>query len=86
LTAHCAVGASATWTTIRKLPAQDRRGCDGRPQALRRGRSFLLVVRRQQRLNALYYDYAIASAFTPGRFFAYPLPGRSYLLKAGVTF
>ncbi len=37
-------------------------------------------------LNAYYYDYAIASAFTPGRFFAYPLPGRSYLVKAGVTF
>src|SRR5262245_26774664 len=37
-------------------------------------------------LNAYYYDYAIASAFTPGRFFAYPLPGRSFLLKAGVTF
>jgi iron complex outermembrane recepter protein len=37
-------------------------------------------------LNALYYDYAIASPFTAGRFSAYPLPGRSYLLKAGVTF
>ncbi|MBI5320431.1 TonB-dependent receptor [Bradyrhizobium sp.] len=37
-------------------------------------------------LDALYYDYAIASSFTPGRFSAYPLPGRSYLLKAGVTF
>jgi iron complex outermembrane recepter protein len=37
-------------------------------------------------LNALYYDYAIASTFTPGRFSAYPLPGRSYLVKAGVTF
>ncbi len=36
--------------------------------------------------NALYYDYAVASSFTPGRFAAYPLPGRSYLLKAGVTF
>jgi iron complex outermembrane receptor protein len=37
-------------------------------------------------LDALYYDYAIASAFTPGRFSAYPLAGRSYLVKAGVTF
>ena len=26
--------------------------------------------------DALYYDYAIASTFTPGRFSAYPLPGR----------
>ncbi|PJG56723.1 TonB-dependent receptor [Bradyrhizobium forestalis] len=37
-------------------------------------------------LNALYYDYAIASTFTDGRFSAYPLPGRSYLLKAGAKF
>lgn len=37
-------------------------------------------------LDALYYDYAIASTFTDGRFSAYPLPGRSYLLKAGATF
>jgi iron complex outermembrane receptor protein len=37
-------------------------------------------------LNALYYDYAVASAFTPGRFNAYPLPGRTYMVKAGATF
>jgi iron complex outermembrane receptor protein len=37
-------------------------------------------------LNALYYDYAIASAFTDGRFSAYPLPGRTYMVKAGATF
>ena len=37
-------------------------------------------------LNALYYDYAIASAFTEGRFSAYPLPGRTYMVKAGATF
>ena len=37
-------------------------------------------------LNALYYDYAIASSFTPGRFSAYPLPGRTYVVKAGATF
>ncbi len=36
--------------------------------------------------NALYYDYAVASTFTEGRFSAYPLPGRTALLKAGVTF
>jgi len=36
--------------------------------------------------NALYYDYAIASTFTDGRFSAYPLPGRTYLLKVGATF
>lgn len=37
-------------------------------------------------LNALYYDYAIASTFTPGRFSAYPLPGRTFMVKAGATF
>ena len=36
--------------------------------------------------DAQYYDYAIASSFTPGRFAAYPLPGRTYLVKAGATF
>jgi iron complex outermembrane recepter protein len=36
--------------------------------------------------NALYYDYAVASSFTDGRFAAYPLPGRTYMLKAGATF
>lgn len=37
-------------------------------------------------LNTPYYDYAIASAFSQGVFNAYPLPGRTYLLKAGATF
>jgi len=37
-------------------------------------------------LNALYYDYAIASPFIDGRFSAYPLPGRTYMVKAGATF
>jgi len=36
--------------------------------------------------NVLYYDYAIASAFTQGAFSAYPLPGRTYMVKAGMTF
>jgi len=37
-------------------------------------------------LNTQYYDYAVASAYTPDRFNAYPLPGRTYLLKMGATF
>ncbi|ANW04856.1 TonB-dependent receptor [Bradyrhizobium icense] len=37
-------------------------------------------------LDAQYYDYAIASSFTPGRFSAYPLPGRTFMVKAGATF
>jgi len=36
--------------------------------------------------NVLYYDYAVASASTPGLFSAYPLPGRTFMLKAGATF
>jgi len=36
--------------------------------------------------DTLYYDYAIASQFTSGNYSAYPLPGRVYLLKAGMTF
>jgi iron complex outermembrane recepter protein len=36
--------------------------------------------------DAQYYDYAIASSFTPGRFAAYPLPGRTYMVKVGATF
>ena len=36
--------------------------------------------------NTLYYDYAIASQFTSGAYSAYPLPGRIYTVKAGVTF
>jgi iron complex outermembrane receptor protein len=36
--------------------------------------------------NALYYDYAIGSSFTAGRFAAYPLPGRTYMVRAGATF
>jgi len=40
-------------------------------------------------LNAFdtqYYDYAIASASTPGAYAIYPLPGRSYLVKIGANF
>ncbi len=33
-----------------------------------------------------YYDYAIASPFTPGRYAAYPQPGRTFLLRAGAQF
>jgi iron complex outermembrane receptor protein len=38
--------------------------------------------------NALYYDYAVASTnpLRPQFFATYPLPGRSYLVRAGVTF
>ena len=55
---------------------------------LRTNRLVLLTasVNVNNLLNAQYYDYAIASATTVGRFSAYPLPGRTYMVKAGATF
>ena len=32
-----------------------------------------------------YFDYAVASAFTPGTYNAYPQPGRTFMIKAGTT-
>jgi iron complex outermembrane recepter protein len=32
-----------------------------------------------------YFEYAVASTFTLGNYNAYPLPGRTFLAKAGVT-
>jgi iron complex outermembrane recepter protein len=40
----------------------------------------------QNVFNVLYFDYAVASSATFGRYNAYPLPGRTYMAKAGVTF
>jgi len=40
----------------------------------------------QNLLNVSYFDYAIASASTPGYFTAYPQPGRTFMLRAGATF
>lgn len=37
-------------------------------------------------LDVDYYSYAVASSSTYGTFNAYPLPGRTYWLEAGVTF
>jgi iron complex outermembrane receptor protein len=48
--------------------------------------NFFWAVSAQNIFNVLYYDYAIASTFTLGRFSAYPLPGRTFLLKAGFRF
>ena len=33
-----------------------------------------------------YFDYSIASASTLGQYAAYPLPGRTFMLRAGATF
>jgi len=47
---------------------------------------FTWSVSVQNLFNALYFDYAVASAFTLGTYNAYPLPGRTYMVKAGATF
>jgi iron complex outermembrane receptor protein len=47
---------------------------------------FFWSVSVQNVFNVLYFDYAIASAFTFGTYNAYPLPGRTYLARAGVKF
>jgi iron complex outermembrane receptor protein len=40
----------------------------------------------QNLFNVLYFDYAVASSATFGRYNAYPLPGRTFIVKAGATF
>ena len=47
---------------------------------------FFWSVSANNLFDVLYYDYAVASSFTPGRFNAYPLPGRTFIVKAGATF
>jgi iron complex outermembrane receptor protein len=39
----------------------------------------------QNVFNVNYFEYAIASTFTLGNYNAYPLPGRTVLAKAGIT-
>ena len=40
----------------------------------------------QNAFTNYYFDYAAASAFTVGRYSAYPLPGRTVLARAGMKF
>jgi iron complex outermembrane recepter protein len=40
----------------------------------------------QNLFNEDYFDYAAASSFTIGRYSAYPQPGRTYQVRAGMTF
>jgi iron complex outermembrane receptor protein len=47
---------------------------------------FFWSISANNLFDAQYYDYAIASTFTTGRFAAYPLPGRTYMVRAGATF
>ncbi len=47
---------------------------------------FFWSVSVQNLLDVSYYDYAIASASTPGYFVAYPAAGRTFAVRAGATF
>ena len=49
-------------------------------------RNFFWSASVQNLFNVLYFDYAVASSATFGRYNAYPLPGRTYMVKAGATF
>jgi iron complex outermembrane receptor protein len=46
---------------------------------------FIWSLSVQNVFNVNYFEYAIASTFTPGNYSAYPLPGRTVLAKVGVT-
>jgi iron complex outermembrane recepter protein len=46
---------------------------------------FIWSLSVQNVFNVNYFEYAIASTFTLGNYNAYPLPGRTVLAKAGVT-
>jgi iron complex outermembrane receptor protein len=49
-------------------------------------KNFFWSVSVQNLFNVQYFDYAVASAATFGTYNAYPLPGRTYMAKAGATF
>jgi iron complex outermembrane receptor protein len=49
-------------------------------------KNFFWSLSVQNLFNAMYYDYAVASATTLGRYNAYPLAGRTFMAKAGATF
>lgn len=49
-------------------------------------RNFFWSASVQNLFNILYFDYAVASSATFGRYNAYPLAGRTYMVKAGATF
>jgi iron complex outermembrane recepter protein len=47
---------------------------------------FFWSVSVQNVFDVQYFEYAIASAFTFGTYNAYPLPGRTFMVRAGLTF
>jgi iron complex outermembrane receptor protein len=49
-------------------------------------KNFFWSLSVQNLFNAMYYDYAVASTATLGRYNAYPLAGRTFMARAGATF
>ena len=49
-------------------------------------KNFFWSVSVQNLFNAQYFDYAVASSATFNRYNAYPLAGRTYMVKAGATY
>jgi iron complex outermembrane receptor protein len=47
---------------------------------------FFWAASVQNLTNERYFDYAVASAFTLNRYNAYPQPGRTFLVRAGMNF
>lgn len=47
---------------------------------------FFWSVAVQNLFNVSYFDYSIASATTSGRYAAFPLPGRTFVVRSGATF
>jgi iron complex outermembrane receptor protein len=48
--------------------------------------AFFWALSVQNLFDVKYFEYAIASTFTLGTYNAYPLPGRTFLAKAGLKF
>jgi iron complex outermembrane recepter protein len=49
-------------------------------------KNFFWSASVQNLFNVAYFDYAVASSATFGRYNAYPLPGRTFMVKAGATY
>lgn len=82
-------GAFASANTLvlvngRRLNDLDQAGVDF--SAIPRDSIARIEITRGNSGAVLYGDNAVASAFAPGRFCAYPLAGRTFLVKAGASF
>ena len=68
--------------TQRRIPG----GCYRRFETERRIRALLLVCQREQPVRCAVLRLRRSEFVHAGRFAAYPLPGRTYMVKAGATF